>query len=198
MKLLVATGNKHKLREIREIFAGSSVDILGLEDVAPMPEVVEDRETFRGNALKKAEETAALTGLWTLADDSGLEVDALDGQPGVYSARYAGEPVDNKANNRKLLRELAGVTQRTARFRCAVALVSPTESIGVVEGTCEGHIIDTPRGIEGFGYDPLFVPKGHDKTFAQMKSDQKNAISHRANALARARTEWGSLLLDQG
>jgi len=194
MKLLIATGNAHKLREIRQIFKLPGLDILGMDSFSDAPEVVEDGETFEANAVKKAITLCRETGLWTLADDSGLEVDALDGAPGVYSARYAGEHGDYLANNNKLLDELAGVGDRTARFQCAIALASPGGDVRVVEGSCEGRIGYEPRGSDGFGYDPLFIPDGYDVTFSEMSVENKNAISHRGRALARARVEWSALL----
>ena len=195
MKLLIATRNKHKLEEIRQIFALPSLELLAADDVPGLPEdVVEDADTFEGNALKKARELCAASGLWTLADDSGLEVAALNNAPGVYSARYAGEPCSYPANNAKLLRELAGETNRRARFRCAIALCAPDGRSWTVDGSCPGVIIDEPRGANGFGYDPLFVPDGYDKTFAELDSAVKNAISHRGHALQRAAAAWQALL----
>ena len=191
MKLLIATRNKHKLEEIRQIFALPSLELVAADDVPGLPEdVVEDADTFEGNALKKARELCAASGLWTLADDSGLEVVALNNAPGVFSARYAGEPCSYPANNAKLLRELAGATDRRARFRCAVALCAPDGHSWTVDGSCPGRIIDEPRGANGFGYDPLFVPDGYDKTFAELDSTVKNAISHRGHALQCAAAAW--------
>lgn len=195
MKLLVATRNKHKLEEIRQIFALPGLALLAADEVAGLPEdVVEDADTFEGNALKKARELCAASGLWTLADDSGLEVVALDNAPGVLSARYAGEPCSYPANNAKLLSALEGIADRRARFRCVIALCAPDGRAWTVEGRCEGNIIEAPRGSNGFGYDPLFVPEGHAQTFAELDSETKNALSHRGNALRRAAAEWGSLL----
>jgi len=194
MKLFVATKNPHKLAEIRAILDLPGLKLAGMESFPDMPDVVEDRATFEGNARKKAAEMAAATGLWALADDSGLEVDALRGAPGVRSARYAGEPCDYAANNAKLLRELKGVKNRRARFRCAVALARPDGAVQCVEGRCEGVIAEEPRGNNGFGYDPLFVPEGYSSTFAEMGEATKNAISHRADALRRARREWADAL----
>ena len=195
MKLLVATRNKHKLEEIRQVFALPGLELLAADEVAGLPEdVVEDADTFEGNALKKARELCAASGLWTLADDSGLEVTALGDAPGVFSARYAGEPCSYAANNAKLLRELEGAEDRRARFRCVIALRAPDGREWTVEGRCEGRIIDAPRGGNGFGYDPLFVPDGHDLTFAELDADTKNALSHRGHALRSAAAEWGGLL----
>ena len=184
--LFIATGNAHKLVEIRAIFSLPGLKLLDMNDYDALPEVDEDQDSFEGNAIKKAVELARFSGLWTLADDSGLEVDALNGAPGVYSARYAGENVDYEANNRKLLRELDGVTNRTARFRCAIALSSPAGETRTVDGCCEGRIALSPKGDSGFGYDPLFIPAGEKRTFAEMSEDEKNSISHRAVALSNA------------
>lgn len=195
MKLLIATRNRHKLEEIRQIFALPSLELVAADDVPGLPEdVVEDADAFEGNALKKARELCAASGLWTLADDSGLEVAALNNAPGVFSARYAGEPCSYPANNAKLLRKLAGVTDRRARFRCAIALCAPDGRSWTVDGNCPGVIIQEPRGANGFGYDPLFVPDGHDKTFAELDGAVKNAISHRGHALQRAAAAWRDLL----
>jgi XTP/dITP diphosphohydrolase len=195
MKLLIATGNTHKLREIRGILSVPGLDILSPREWPhPLPEIVEDGATFEANAVKKAMLTAIATGLWTLADDSGLEVESLGNAPGVRSARYAGEPSDDAANNALLLKNMAGSPSRAARFRCAIALCSPKGRSQVVEGSCPGTILTTPRGTQGFGYDPLFVPEGETRTFAEMPDTDKNAISHRARALRKARENWGALM----
>lgn len=193
-QLIIATGNAHKLEEIRAILTLPGLELVGLDAVPNAPEVEEDRDTFEGNAIKKAATLATFTGKWALADDSGLEVDALAGAPGVYSARYAGEPADYAANNVRLLRELTGITDRTARFRCVMALCSPDGDTHTVEGRCEGHIADAERGKGGFGYDPLFIPENYDVTFAEMPASAKNAISHRGRALAKAAEEWSAIL----
>ena len=190
MKLLIATRNPHKLTEIRQILAVPALELVSLGEFPDLPDVVEDGNSFEANAKKKAVTCALATGLWTLADDSGLEVDALGGAPGVRSARYAGEPVDNAANNRKLLNALKDATNRQARFRCTVALSDPKGHAWVVEGTCEGHIIEECRGTEGFGYDPMFVPQGYTATFSEMDGEAKNRISHRAAALRKAAQAW--------
>ena len=192
MKLLVATRNKHKLREIREILAELDLDIVSASDIPGLPEVVEDESTIRDNAIKKAVETARFTKMLTLADDSGLEVDALKGAPGVHSARYAGEEVSYPENNKKLLRNLRGVPleKRTARFRCVAALADANGLVDVVEGISNGLIIETERGGGGFGYDPLFIADGQVKTFAELTPEVKNRISHRAKALHKA---WAML-----
>lgn len=194
MKLLIATGNQHKLSEIRAILQVPHLTLLGLKDLPAMPPVEEDGATFEANAIKKATTLARLTRLWTLADDSGLEVDALGGEPGVWSARYAGLPSNDAANNRKLLAKLDGVIARDARFRCVIALSDPVGACRTVAGACEGAILQAGRGVNGFGYDPLFVPSGQALTFAELDSAVKNRISHRAQALARAVAEWSAWL----
>jgi XTP/dITP diphosphohydrolase len=194
MKLLIATRNSHKLHEIKTLFQVKNLDIISAFDYPDIPEVEEDRDTFEGNAVKKAATMALATGHWALADDSGLEVDALDGQPGVYSARFAGEPVDYHANNIKLLRLLENEENRTARFRCVIGLSSPRGSARTVEGRVEGAIARELRGHAGFGYDPLFIPADHEQTFAEMGVKRKNTISHRGNALKKAREAWKDLM----
>ena len=187
MKLIVATRNFHKLQEIKTIFSITGLDLVSALDFPNMPDVVEDGKTLEENAAKKAITLARVSGLWAIGDDTGLEVDALGGAPGVHSARYAGEPVDYAANNEKLLRALVGVANRQARFRCVLALSSPAGDVCTVDGVCRGTIAELLRGKKGFGYDPLFIPEGHSQTFAEMSPDLKNKISHRAKALASAR-----------
>ncbi len=190
-KLLVASNNPKKLVELRRIFeAVPGLSVVGPEEVGPLPDVVEDGDTFAHNAKKKAREMARDKGMMTIADDSGLEVDALGGAPGVYSARYADGGGD-QANNEKLLRQLEGVPdeERTARFRCVLAIADPGGPLGdaehVAAGAVEGRIGHAPQGDGGFGYDPLFLPEGHEVTMAELSPEQKDAISHRARA-ARA------------
>lgn len=194
MKILIASHNLHKIQEIRDIFDLPGVEWVSTADIPDVGEVEEDGETFEANALKKATELARATGLWALADDSGLEVTALGNAPGVFSARYAGEPCNHARNNTKLLSDLKGHADRSARFRCVVALSDPAGHAETVSGSCPGHIIEQLRGTEGFGYDPLFVPEGYDTTFAEMGSAQKNQLSHRGRALARAREKWGAMI----
>ena len=194
MILVVATRNPGKLAELRALLAAPGLELRSADAFPDIPDVVEDGATFRENAAKKARAFARGTGHWALADDSGLEVDALGGAPGVWSARYAGEPSDPAANNRKLLAALAGRTDRAARFRCVIALADPGGGVRTVEGCCEGRIAEAPAGRGGFGYDPLFIPAGHARTFAQMPPEQKHAISHRGRALVAARQAWASLL----
>lgn len=194
MKLLIASRNAHKIQEIREIFDLTGVEWVSTAEFPGLPDVEEDRDTFEGNALKKATELAQATGLWALADDSGLEVTALGNAPGVYSARYAGDPGNHAKNNAKLLRELAGKKDRSARFRCVVALSDPSGRAETVSGACPGRIVAELRGAKGFGYDPLFVPEGRDRTFAEMDGAEKHALSHRGRALALAREKWSALI----
>lgn len=186
-KLLISSRNDHKIREIRAILGRPGLEILSAADVPGLPDVEEDGGTFAENALKKARELARASGLWTIADDSGLEVDALHGEPGVHSARYAGEHGRDAANNAKLLGKLEGVSDRGAQFHSAVALVAPDGREWLAEGVCRGTILTEGRGTGGFGYDPLFVPEGYDRTFAELGSEVKNRISHRARALAEAK-----------
>jgi len=194
MRLVIATRNAHKLNEIRSILALPGLTLVDLGAYPNVPEVVEDGVTFESNAVKKAVIVALSTGEWALADDSGLEVTALNGAPGVHSARYAGEPVSYHANNAKLMDAIREAKDRGARFRCVIALSSPKGLTRIVEGTCDGHIIHELRGTAGFGYDPLFVPSGHDRTFAELGDQVKNGISHRSRALALAKTEWSEVL----
>ena len=174
-----------------QIFKVEDMELVAPDDIEGLPEdVEEDADTFEGNALKKARELCQASGMWTMADDSGLEVLALDLAPGVYSARYAGESCDHAANNAKLLRALDGMPDRRARFKCVMALCAPDGREWTVEGSCEGMISDTLRGKNGFGYDPLFVPSGYDQSFAELDASVKNILSHRGNALKRAACEW--------
>ena len=196
--LVFATRNRGKLVELRDLLAG--FDVLSVDQAAqrigrPIADVVEDADTFVGNASKKAREVSAATGLPALADDSGLEVDALDGAPGVYSARYAGEPHSDRANNEKLLAALAGVpaARRTARFRAALALADVSGPLGTrvitADGACEGVILEAPRGTGGFGYDPLFYAPELGQTFAEAGIGTKSELSHRARAMRAIKPE---------
>ncbi len=195
-KLVLATNNLNKAVEIKELLEDLDIAVLSLQDYPGIEMPEEDRPDFAGNATKKAEAVSAATGLPAMADDSGLEVDALGGRPGVYSARYAGEGSSDRENNELLLKELAGVPleKRTARFRCAVAVAVPGKQTAVVEGTCPGRIAEKPLGESGFGYDPVFIYEPEGLTFAQMPPGAKNRVSHRGKALARARELLKSLL----
>ena len=185
--LLVATNNRGKVREIVPLLDGIVRNVICLADLEKRIEVEETEDTFEGNARLKAEALHRLTGNSTLADDSGLVVDALDGAPGVYSARYAGENATDADNNRKLLGELQKITDpaaRTARFRCVMALVHGGET-HLFDGAVEGRLAFENRGESGFGYDPLFIPDGYDLTFAELGLDVKQQLSHRSRALAK-------------
>lgn len=182
----MASSNKGKIAELNKLLAPLQITVKSLADYPTMPETVEDGETFQQNAIKKAREAAQFTGILALADDSGLEVDHLKGLPGVHSARFAGEPKDDAANNRKLLALMEGVPweQRTARFRCVMALCTPQGEIFTSDGSCEGYILEELKGQGGFGYDPLFYIPDYDQTFAQLDLEIKNRISHRGKALS--------------
>jgi XTP/dITP diphosphohydrolase len=184
-KLFLATGNEGKIKEMRKLLADLEVEIVTSKEIGEIPEVVEDGETLRENAIKKAKEVADYTDLATIADDTGLIVNVLDAKPGVYSARYAGINATDEDNNQKLLKELAEVSQkeRKAYFKTVIALINPDGKLKTVEGICKGYITNQPMGENGFGYDPLFIPEGYDSSFAQLSSEEKNKISHRAKAL---------------
>jgi len=189
MQLLIATGNPGKVREYDELLAGLPVACIGPADLNLHLEVDESGATYRENAILKAAAFAQASGRLTLADDSGLEVDALDGRPGVHSARYGGPGMDDTGRWRLLLRNLEGVPweQRTARFRCVIALATPEGQVTTVEGTCEGVIAFEAAGDNGFGYDPVFYLPERDCTMAQLPAGVKNRISHRARAAQAAR-----------
>jgi XTP/dITP diphosphohydrolase len=181
---VLATANPHKTEEIRQVL--SSVNVELLPRPSEVPDVDETADTLEGNALLKAHALARATGVAAIADDTGLFIDALGGAPGVYSARYAGEHASFEDNVNKVLRELDGVddTERSARFRTVIAVASPDGSQWVVDGAVEGVILSTPRGEHGFGYDPIFAPRGAGgRSLAELSSEEKNAISHRGNAL---------------
>jgi len=198
LKLVLASRNRGKLREIVPLLAGLGFDLVTVDEVAPDCELREDGATFEDNALAKARQAAAATGLAAIADDSGLEVDALEGAPGVYSARYAGVPSDDARNNAKLLEALRAVPAagRGARFRCVAAFVDPGAGVELARsGDCAGEILAQPRGDLGFGYDPLFLVPALGRTMAELPLDEKNRLSHRAaafralaDALAQRRT----------
>ena len=179
-KIVFATNNQHKLQEVRAI-VGQYFDVLSLRDIECNEEIPENGTTFEENALMKAHYIKDNYGYDCFADDSGLEVVALNNAPGVYSARYAGEPSDSQRNIEKLMREMQDKKERSARFRTSIALLLDGEE-KLFDGCIEGDIIDELRGCNGFGYDPLFVPRGYDITFAEMSSEEKNKISHRAIA----------------
>ena len=187
MKVVLASRNRGKLAEIVRLLGerAAGLQLVTIDEVAPQARLDEDGDTFEANALAKARQAAAATGLPAIADDSGLEVDVLDGAPGVYSARYAGEPSDDQRNNQKLLAALRDVppVRRTGRFRCVAAYVDPVTQIELVRaGACEGQILAAPRGTLGFGYDPLFLVPHLGRTMAELPVDEKNQLSHRAIA----------------
>ncbi len=185
-KIVVASGNKGKISEISEILKDLPLEIIPMSDLwNPVPDIEENGITFFDNARIKADYVFKRSGLWSLADDSGLEVDFLNGEPGVYSARYAGVQGDNEANNSLLLKKLNGIPHylRTARFRCVMVLKTGYSDYITSEGTCDGYIGFEQKGRMGFGYDPLFTPVQETLTFAELPSEKKNSISHRGNAL---------------
>ena len=183
-ELLIATGNSGKMKEFSALFAGSGIKLYSLKDFPALMPAVEDGKTFKENALKKAAAASRQTGLSVIADDSGLCVDALDGRPGVFSARFAGEGSGDEANNRKLLRELAGVPKecRSAAFRCVIAFCTPEGLDEAFAGELRGIILDHCSGQGGFGYDPLFIVPEYGKTVAELPVEIKNRISHRGRA----------------
>lgn len=183
MELVFATNNKHKLQEASQVLPEDLL-LLNLDDIGCEEELAETADTFQGNALMKAEYVFKNYEVACFADDSGLEVDALNGAPGVYSARYAGEHGNAEKNMDKLLEALKGSAHRKARFKTVIALVQP-QGVHYFEGSVEGHILEEKRGDRGFGYDPLFVPEGETRSFAEMSPSEKNSMSHRARALAK-------------
>lgn len=192
-KVFLATGNKKKIKEISAIFEGFDVEILSIQDGVEIPEVVEDGDTFEANSAKKALEISKFLDMPAIADDSGLCVEALDGAPGVYSARYSGENATDATNNEKLVKELAGVEDRRAKFVCVITLAKPSGEIHSFRGEIEGEIVDTPRGTDGFGYDPHFLVPEYAKTLAEIP-EIKNRISHRAKALELLKKELKEIL----
>lgn len=180
-KLVFATNNAHKLEEIAAIL-GEKIELLSLKDIECTADIPETADTLEENATQKAEYIYQQYGLDCFADDTGLEVEALDGAPGVFSARYAGEGHNSEDNMQKLLQNLQGVTNRKAQFRTVICLIWDGKKY-LFEGICKGEIIEEKRGNAGFGYDPIFVPEGYDQTFAELGNDIKNSISHRAKAV---------------
>lgn len=192
-RLVLATTNQGKVAELRRILAGLDVELLSADEVA-LPDVEETGATFEDNALLKARQSARACGLACVSDDSGLVVDALDGEPGVYSARYAGRHGDDEANLRRVLERMRGVVERSARFVCVAALASPEGREWIARGELEGVLIDHPRGTGGFGYDPIFVPLGDSRTTAEIAPEEKDAISHRGKAFRALRPAVEELL----
>ncbi|HHY82189.1 MAG TPA: XTP/dITP diphosphatase [Clostridiales bacterium] len=184
-RLVIASNNEGKIKEIRQLFSDLDYEIVSLKDINIKVDINEDQPDFAGNSFKKASEISRLTGEIVLADDSGLEVEALGGQPGVHSARFAGSNATDCQNNEKLLSLLKDVPEnrRNARFRCVVTMYWPDGSYIQTEGTCPGRIGNSPRGNGGFGYDPLFIVEGYNRTMAELTAEEKNSISHRAIAI---------------
>jgi XTP/dITP diphosphohydrolase len=195
MTLVIATTNPGKADEIRDMLKGFPVNIKSLADFGPVPAVAEDGETFDDNAYKKAGFTSKILGLPALADDSGLLVDALDGAPGVFSARYAGENATDEQRYTKLLNEMEGQTNRQAAFECVISIAVPSGPALTYEARCEGLIAAAPSGDYGFGYDPVFYYPRLKKTFAQLSREEKSRVSHRGKALQELRKEFEKVLI---
>ena len=193
--LVLATRNKGKIREFKELLSGFDMNMKSLEDFGPIPPVQEDGQTFEDNAYIKAHFTARVLGVPALADDSGLVVEALNGAPGVYSARYAGDDATDKDNNLKLLEEMKGKTNRRAFFESAIIIAVPRGPALTYIGKCEGEITLEPKGENGFGYDPLFYYPVLSKTFAQMTGEEKNRVSHRGKAMSELRQEFDKVMI---
>ncbi|NOS35314.1 MAG: XTP/dITP diphosphatase [Deltaproteobacteria bacterium] len=198
MKIVVATKNRHKVWEIYKILADLKVDLVSLECLSGISLPEEDQNSFKGNALKKARAVAEQTGMPVLADDSGLEVDALSGRPGIFSARYAGVDASDEENNQLLLKELSGVPlkKRSAHYTCVIALVLPSGEEKTFRGRCDGRITLEKRGDGGFGYDPLFYLPSYRKTMAEISAETKNRISHRGRAIAKLKRYISTLRED--
>lgn len=192
--IVLATRNQGKIKEFQALLKDYPVELRSLNDFGPIPEVEEDGETFDDNAYKKASFTAKVLGLPAIADDSGLEVAALNGAPGVISARYAGENASDADNIAKLLKEMDGETDRNAAFRCVLSIAVPTGPALTYEGRCEGEITLEPKGTDGFGYDPVFYYPAFEKTFAEIAMREKNKVSHRGKALAEVAAEMDKIL----
>lgn len=192
--LVIATRNKGKTKEIADLLAGNPVKIKNLDDFGPIPEVAEDGSTFDDNAYKKASFAARILGFPALADDSGLVVEALDGAPGVMSARYAGENATDRERCEKLLSEMEGRSNRKAAFECVISIAVPTGAALTYEGRCEGEITHEMQGENGFGYDPVFYYSPLKKTFAEMTGEEKNRVSHRGLALMAVKAEFDRVL----
>jgi XTP/dITP diphosphohydrolase len=193
--LVIATRNKGKTKEIKDLLKGFPVDIKNLDDFGPIPPIEEDGDTFDENAYKKASFTARVLGLSALADDSGLLVEALGGAPGIHSARYAGKNATDEQKYLKLLDEMQGKSNRNAAFECVISLAVPTGPALTYEARCQGLIAESPAGSNGFGYDPIFFYPSYNKTFAQLTREEKNRVSHRGKALAELKSEFDKVLI---
>lgn len=192
--IVLATTNKNKIKEFQQMLKDFPINLRSLSDFGPLPEIIEDGATFDDNAYKKAHQTAKILGLPTIADDSGLTVEALNGAPGVYSARYAGENSTDQDNIDKLLRDMQGVSNRKATFHCVLSVAVPSGPALTYEGTCNGVLLEKPKGTSGFGYDPLFYFEELGKTFAECTMEEKNKVSHRGKALSELKSEFPSIL----
>lgn len=192
MKVFIATGNKKKIDEIKPLL--KDFEVLSIADGINIPEVEENSDTFEGNSQKKALEIAKFLNMVAIADDSGLMVDALEGEPGVYSARYAGENANDSDNNKKLIQNLKGIGNRKAKFVSVISIAKPNGEVHSFRGEVEGLILDEARGNAGFGYDPYFYYVAYGKTFAELELSEKNAISHRARALSKMKKEIKDIL----
>jgi XTP/dITP diphosphohydrolase len=197
--LVLATNNENKVQEFRSILAGFNIEIRSVADFGPIPPAIEDGLTFDDNAYKKAIHTARILGLPAIADDSGLVVPAVNGEPGVFSARYAGENATDAENTAKLLQKMKGVGDRRAFFQCVISIAVPSGPALTYEGRCDGVILDAPRGESGFGYDPVFLFEEYGKTFAELSMQEKNKVSHRGKAMADFTAELDKVIkwLDQ-
>ncbi len=193
--IVLATRNEGKIAEFRVLVKDFGIEIKSLNDFGPIPEVDEDGETFEDNAYKKAQFTARVLGFPALADDSGLVVNALDGLPGVHSARYAGEDASDEENNIKLIKAMEGIKNREAYFMCVLAIAVPSGPALIYEGRCDGVILEELTGNQGFGYDPLFYNETLKKTFAQMSTEEKNQVSHRGRAMAEFGNEISNVMI---
>ena len=192
MKVFIATGNKKKIDEIKPLL--KDFEVLSIADGINIPEVEENSDTFEGNSQKKALEIAKFLNMVAIADDSGLMVDALEGEPGVYSARYAGENANDSDNNKKLIQNLKGIGNRKAKFVSVISVAKPNGEVHSFRGEVEGLILDEARGNSGFGYDPYFYYVAYGKTFAELELSEKNAIRHSARALSRMKKEIKDIL----
>lgn len=199
-EVLVATNNAGKVRDFKELFKPHGIQVLSLKDVDEPIDIEETGTTFEENAILKAEGAAALLGKWVISDDSGLEIDALNGEPGVYSARYAGEPKDDEANIDKALKGLENVPEgaRQARFRCVLAIAGPGLETRTFSGSCDGSILFERRGDNGFGYDPIFYVPSEDKSMSELTAEEKAAISHRGAAMRKFEQELPKLISKEG